>query len=117
MPESYKVKKSQSILKEELTREFLSGKVHNVNLIDVDFSVNSVSLSKDLKTARCYISSYNQKISTSMIVNYLNKSVKSIRYAVSSRVNFKYAPKLLFYEQQAYDPEIEVNEILTKLKN
>ena len=80
-------------------------------------SVTDVTISKDLRDARIYVSSLGSEESRDELLVYLKQSCKSFRSQLANRLSLKYMPDISF----AYDASVErgmrIESLLTDIKN
>jgi ribosome-binding factor A len=107
MSESRRQKKIASLLKStlglsisEITQQSQAGLV----------SITRVEVSKDLKTARIFLSG-GQNPFTETILSDLNRQAKRLRKLVASRTDLKYNPMLIF----EIDPTVVYHEKVNRL--
>lgn len=76
-------------------------------------TITDVVVSKDLRLARVYCSTFGDERSRRKTVDGLNKAAGFIRHELSGRVTFKFVPDLQFYADDSLE---RGTRILTKLK-
>mgnify|MGYP001962144806 FL=1 len=76
-------------------------------------TIKNVSLTKDLKIAKIYISSINSKFDNKEIIKYFIKNKKLIRGFLGKSIKSRNVPELRFF----YDDSNEIAEDIDKLFN
>lgn len=76
-------------------------------------TIKDVSLTKDLKIAKIYISSINSKFDNKEIIKYFIKNKKLIRGFLGKSIKSRNVPELRFF----YDDSNEIAEDIDKLFN
>ena len=74
-------------------------------------SITAVSVSKDLRHARVFVTSLAPKLSNSEITKELNAVSSSLRWALGQRAGLRRTPELVF----EYDDSIERGAEMSKL--
>ncbi len=74
-------------------------------------SITSVSVSKDLRHARVFVTSLAPKLSSTEITKELNAVSSSLRWALGQRAGLRRTPELVF----EYDDSIERGAEMSKL--
>ncbi|QOD38301.1 30S ribosome-binding factor RbfA [Candidatus Wolbachia massiliensis] len=102
--------KIASVLYRAISRVLMEGKVFNKNVV-----VSDVKLSQDLKKADVYVvlSSLSEKdCDINTTVNEINQAAWLIRKSISSYVDLRFIPKLVFKTDLAFDNFVNVSKIL-----
>ena len=76
-------------------------------------TIKNVTLTKDLKIAKIYISSINSKFDNKEIIKYFIKNKKLIRGFLGKSIKSRNVPELRFF----YDDSNEIAEDIDKLFN
>ena len=76
-------------------------------------TIKNVSITKDLKIAKIYISSINSKLVNKEIIKYFIKNKKLIRGFLGKNIKSRNVPELRFF----YDDSNEIAEDIDKLFN
>ncbi|MAI88707.1 MAG: ribosome-binding factor A [Candidatus Marinimicrobia bacterium] len=76
-------------------------------------TIKNVSITKDLKIAKIYISSINSKLDNKEIIKYFIKNKKLIRGFLGKNIKSRNVPELRFF----YDDSNEIAEDIDKLFN
>ena len=112
MNESIRQKKVASLIQESLSRLLLEKfPAEEYGLL----SITRIDLSKDLKTARVYLSFFGGPASND-VIHRLNKSSGFLRKTIASLINLKYNPQFIFAEDPLARQEEKLVSILSKIK-
>jgi ribosome-binding factor A len=76
-------------------------------------TITDVVISKDLRVAKIYCSTFGDEKSRQKTVNGLNQATGFIRHELSQRVTFKFVPELRFFSDDSLE---RGTRILSKLK-
>ena len=88
--------------------------IRELDLSSLGFiTIKNVSLTKDLKIAKIYISSINSKFDNKEIIKYFIKNKKLIRGFLGKSIKSRNVPELRFF----YDDSNEIAEDIDKLFN
>jgi len=112
MNETRRQKRVASLIKEELSR-FLIEVIQDTSSGLI--TITNVSMSKDLKTAKVYLSMY-QHDKESMILETLNKRKGYLRKSIASKIKLKYNPMLIFSIDPLFNYEKKIDEIFNSIK-
>lgn len=87
------------------------------NLIDEEFlnhtfSLVEIELTRDLKTAICFIEVYNSDDDGKKCLKLFNVHTKRIRFLLTKALDLKYSPEIKFAQFKTYTPGENVNRIL-----
>ncbi len=74
-------------------------------------SITAVSVSKDLRHARVYVTALGAKVSQREVADYLNAQSGALRWALGQRAELRRTPELIF----EYDASIERGAEMSKL--
>ncbi|WP_168464151.1 ribosome-binding factor A [Wolbachia endosymbiont of Ctenocephalides felis wCfeT] len=102
--------KIASVLHRAISRVLIEGQLFSKNV-----AISDVKLSKDLKKADVYVvlsSLSGEDCDINAIVDEMNQSAWSIRKSISSEVDLRFMPELVFKPDLAFDNFINVNNIL-----
>lgn len=80
-------------------------------------SVNSVSVSRDLKQATVYVSTVDAECSTEKIENLLNKASRFIRRELSQSLNLRITPGLLFKYDNSIERGVNMSQLIDSLND
>ena len=78
-------------------------------------TVTEVRMSTDLKSARVYLTSFNNS-SLDDFLKILTKYQHLVRKALAKRLDIKYLPRLLFIEDKSFDYAERIEKIIRKNK-
>lgn len=76
-------------------------------------SITAVSVSKDLRHARVFVTALSAKVSQTEVADYLNAQSATLRWALGQRAELRRTPELIF----EYDASIERGTEMSKLLN
>lgn len=96
---SIKMNKIGAIIKQDLYSIIKFGSILHPELEQYMFSIFAVKVSGDLSLAKCFISSYNEK-QTSSLIKLLNKISPSIKHEFAKKVNLRRVPNFLFIDSK-----------------
>jgi ribosome-binding factor A len=113
MNENLRQKKVASLIKDTLSALILS---HVQDSPSGLLSITRVDMSKDLRTARIYLSVYGNQDPENILQRLKNKQ-GILRKAVASRTKLKYNPKLIFSLDPSTGHEKRLDEILKTIAN
>jgi len=74
-------------------------------------SITAVSVSKDLRHARVYVTALAAKVSQAEVADQLNAQAATLRWALGQRAELRRTPELVF----EYDASIERGTEMSKL--
>ncbi len=78
-------------------------------------SVTEVTLSKDLKYAKIFVSSLSTEDTREELLNYLKDSCKSFRAQLATRLTIKYMPEISFGYDASVERGMKIEAILTEI--
>ncbi len=107
-----RLKKVESLLKREIT-EIVTGDDIKDPRIDKMLSVTDVSVSRDLRYAKIYISYYGDRNTHKRIVDALNHASGFIRNILGKRLKLRVIPELRFILDESIERGFR---IISKLK-
>ncbi len=112
MNESLRQKKVASLIQSTLSSQFIQlFQDPSTSLV----TVTRVEMTKDLKTARVYISVMGKK-NGDAVLRLLEDRQGMLRKAVASHTKLKYNPKLIFLRDLAFDHAERIDELLSDMK-
>lgn len=76
-------------------------------------SITAVTVSKDMRHARVYVTALGAKVSQTEVADYLNAQSGTLRWALGQRAELRRTPELIF----EYDASIERGTEMSKLLN
>ena len=80
-------------------------------------TVTGVDVSKDLRSARVYVSVLGGKEETKHSIDALNNAAQFIRARLSERITLRHMPKLTFYFDSSTVDGMRMDRILDELNN
>lgn len=80
-------------------------------------TVTKVIMSRDLKTAKIYISFLGNKEPAEKIIDRINLRKKQIRMHLSSKIYLKNVPELFFYHDDTMEYANRIDELIKKIHN
>ncbi len=107
-----RLKRVESLLKREITEIIMSDDIKDPR-IDKMLSVTDLTVSKDLKYAKIYISYYGEREIHERIVGALNHASGFIRNILGKRVKLRTIPELRFILDESIERGFR---IINKLK-
>lgn len=78
-------------------------------------TVTKVIMSRDLKTAKIYISFLGNKEPAQKIIDRINLRKKQIRMHLSSKIYLKSVPELFFYHDDTMEYASKIDELIKKI--
>lgn len=79
-------------------------------------SITAVSLSKDLRHARVFITALASKMAEHEIAPFLNEHASGLRYELSQRAGLRRTPDLIFEYDQSIEQGARMSQLLDTLK-
>ena len=79
-------------------------------------SITAVSLSKDLRHARVFITALASKMDEHDIVPFLNEHAAGLRYELSQRAELRRTPDLIFEYDRSIEQGARMSQLLDTLK-
>ncbi|WP_201456865.1 30S ribosome-binding factor RbfA [Chlamydia sp. 17-3921] len=111
-----RIQKVNSLLRESIAEVILKD-VQHPKISNHWITVTRVSLSKDLRSARVYVSIMPQeKISIEETLEALKISAGYIACKTSKKVILKYFPELNFYLEDIFSPQDRIESLLWKIR-
>lgn len=101
-------------IRNELSMLLLS-KVRDPKLVNV--SISRVEVTKDLKIARIYFTTLDDKKKVRNIENALQKAKGFMRSHIASTLNLRYTPALQFRYDETVDKVAEIESIFQEIEN
>ncbi len=97
-----RLKKVESLLKEEISA-MISKKELKDPRLDPPITITGVSVSKDLKHSRVYVSFYKDLENREDLVKTLNHAAGFIQGKLGKRLHLKTIPRLTFYSDNSIE--------------
>ena len=106
-------KKVESLLKEKISNIILQNKLSDPRL-EGFIGITDVSVSKDTKYAKIYISCYGPTPS-SQIIAILNHASGYIQGLIAKSIKLRFTPKLTFIEDQSLERGFNITQKIKEL--
>lgn len=106
--------RASSTIQKALIEVFSDGKIIDRDLEYNSFYITTISLSRDLKIANCYIRAYDTA-RRNKILSALTRSARTIRYMLNKYIDMKFSPELKFFYDHSLDKHFEVESIIKGL--
>jgi ribosome-binding factor A len=97
----------QRVLAEVIARELKDPRVGNV-------TISAVDLAPDMRSARVYFTPFAQAHSPAEVREGLTRASGFLRGAVTRRLGLRYAPRLQFVFDDAFDKAAQLNSLINK---
>ena len=79
-------------------------------------TITNVTISRDLRYAKIFVSFLSSKGETIDIIHELDKNKKFLRYHLGQKLPTKYVPEINFYIDDALINAFKINELIEKTK-
>jgi ribosome-binding factor A len=79
-------------------------------------SVTEVSLSKDLRYAKIFVSSLSSEDTREDLLKFLKQSCKTFRTQLAGRITIKYMPEITFEYDASVERGMKIESILTEIQ-
>ncbi len=99
------------VLRHEMAQLLLREDIREPDLIGVIITVSEVSVSPDLRKARCYIMPLGGE-NQQPVVDALTRAQKFIRGELSQKISLKYTPEIEFVIDTSFDYSQRIGEVL-----
>lgn len=109
MGNNIRLKKAASLIRDEVSRLIIQGKVKDPRVSTL-ISVTEVVVSKDLAYAKIYVSSLIPGESLNTSIKALNGAAGFIQKEISPRIKFRNTPKLTFIADTSIKEGFEINK-------
>ena len=96
MSDSFRIKKVETLIREELGKLILSGSIKDPRISNL-ISVSDVDVSRDIKYAKVYISGFESNKSVEKSVEALNHACGFIQMKLAKKIKTRNTPKLTFF--------------------
>lgn len=108
----HRLERINKLLQQQLSLEVQKEFAHDLGII----SVNAVYTSKDLKSAKVYVSilNHDKKITA---LNKLQKKAHYLEHCLLKKLSVKYIPKLEFIFDESQEKIARIEELLSKIDN
>jgi ribosome-binding factor A len=109
--------KRKSRLEHDIKR-YLSQIVHKSikdPRVNEHLTVTEVRITEDMKYAKVFISSIGEEKERKESVDILNKAKGYIRKELSSNLNTRFTPEIIFYLDESIENSIKINTLLKSL--
>lgn len=116
MTENRRIKKVNALIREAVANVILKH-VKHPKISNHWITVTRVSLSKDLQSAKVYVSVMPNKYSVEETFQALKTSAKFIACQASKEVVLKYFPEIIFYLDDVFSYQDHIESLLYKIKN
>ena len=80
-------------------------------------SITNVSVTKDLKFAKVYVSIFQQNCDKEAAIKGLNNSAGFVRREISRRVQLRYTPEFTFILDDGIKQGAYINDIIAEINN
>lgn len=111
MHESRRQKRVSNLIKEELSRLFITSFQDSTSGL---ITITHVSMSKDLKNAHVYLSILGHSPKQE-ILDLINARKGYLRKTIASKIKLKYNPMLIFSLDESFDFEERIQEVMKTL--
>ncbi len=111
--ESYRIQRVEKEIK-----EIVSGYIvyQLAGVIDGFITITRVICSRDLKTAKVLVHSFDGEDFAKKNVEILQKRAYDIQNEINSQLRMKYCPRILFFVDDKYEEALRVQEELRRLE-
>ena len=110
--ESYRIQRVEKEIK-----EIVSGYiVYQLAGVDGFITITRVICSRDLKTAKVLVHSFDGEDFAKKNVEILQKSAYDIQNEINRQLRMKYCPRILFFVDDKYEEALRVQEELRRLE-
>ena len=79
-------------------------------------TITNVTISKDLRYSKIFVTFLSSEGKTIDIINELNKNKKFLRYHLGQKLPTKYVPEINFYIDDTLTNVFKINELIQKTK-
>ncbi len=115
MNENRRIKKVNSLLREAIANVILKD-VKHPKISNRWITVTRVSLSKDLQSARVYVSVMPHENTPKETLEALKSASRYIAVQASQGVFLKYFPELHFYLEDIFSPQDHIERLLWQIR-
>lgn len=115
MTENRRIQKVNSLLREAIADVILKD-VKHPKISNRWITITRVSLSKDLQSARVYVSVMPHKNTLTETLAALKSSSGYIAFKASKKVILKYFPELHFYVEDIFSPQDHIENLLWEIQ-
>lgn len=115
MTENRRIQKVNAVLREAIANVILKD-IKHPKLSNRWITVTRVSLSKDLRFARVYVSIMPHENTQAETLEALKASSGYIAYKASKNIVLKYFPELVFYLDDIFSPQDHIENLLWKIQ-
>ena len=98
---------------QQITSETLQKFVNDPRLELV--TITGVKMTRDLKLARLYFSTFGSKYDKNEVVEGLNSAIGYIKRSISKQLSLRYMPELRFYYDESFDYGSRIDKILKSI--
>ena len=102
-----RLRRAESLLREEIGKLFLNSRIKDAR-IKGRVTVMDVSVSKDLRYAKVYVSLMADSQARPPVVDALNHAAGFIQKLLSEQVVLRYIPKLTFYLDESIEKGMDL---------
>ena len=116
MSDSFRIKRIQTLIQEEIGKMILSGMIKDPRISNL-LSVSDVDISRDIKYAKVYISGFESNKSLEKSVEALNHASGFIQMKLAKRLKTRNTPKLSFYVDLSIKQGIDMIKKIEELNS
>jgi ribosome-binding factor A len=114
MSDSFRIQRIQTLIREEIGKMILSGTIKDPRISNL-LSVSDVSISRDIKYAKVYISGFESDKSIEKSVEALNHANGFIQMKLAKRLKTRNTPILSFYADSSIKQGIDMIKKIEEL--
>lgn len=109
-----RIKKIESLLQEEISSLILLKTIKDPRVTTM-LSITEVKVSRDLSSAKVYVSSFQKRESVEEAVKALNHAAGFINGILGKKLHMRTTPKLVFYADTAIEYGVRMTHIIEDL--
>ena len=103
-------------LRHLISNALLRSSFYDEHIENNNITITEVNVSPDLKNAKVYVMPLGGEKKAD-VLNGLNKATGRLKKIISSNINLRQTPKLIFKIDETFDYAKKINDILDKIKN
>ena len=116
MSDSFRKQRIQTLIREEIGKMILSGMIKDPRISNL-VSVSDVDISRDIKYAKVYISSFESDKRVDKSVEALNHACGFIQMKLAKRLKTRNTPKLTFFVDSSIKQGIDMIKKIEELNS
>ncbi|HUV06810.1 MAG TPA: 30S ribosome-binding factor RbfA [Spirochaetia bacterium] len=108
-------KKIESLLREKISAMVLMGELKDPRINEL-VTVMDVSIAKDLRDAKIYVSIMGVEETKKQILETLNHAAGFVQKLLGRRIRLRYTPRLTFFRDDSIEKGFRIDRLLKDLE-